>query len=293
LTSITVAPNSAILDIGEKVQFTATAHYSDGTSQPVSPVWGSNNASVISVSSTGLATGLKAGPASITATYQGKNAYSTVNVIANLTSIKVTPDTKQINVGESVQLTATAYYSDGSTSIVTGQSSFSGSNTIASVSASGLVTGLNAGSTSITATYQGISDAMTVTVIQPGPVDKDYDGVLNEHDNMPDIPNSENAVAIIGDGNGDDNEDWIRAMHNGVLVKGSNTVYPIPQMYLAYRDVGKGNYEATVMQCPGSMFFSAEPSYPYCVSITEREWAEQYIRYLPAEMKTKIEAGAQ
>jgi uncharacterized protein YjdB len=69
LTSISVTPTNPTVARGATQQFTAIGTYSDGTSRDItSPVtWRSTNISVVTVSSTGLATAVAPGTATITA----------------------------------------------------------------------------------------------------------------------------------------------------------------------------------------------------------------------------------
>jgi uncharacterized protein YjdB len=86
----------------------------------------------------------------------------------NLTSIAVAPLNPSVPVNTVQQLTATGSYSDGSsadlTSLVTWTSS---AVSKANVDATGAVTGVAAGSASITAALNGISGSTTVTVTAP------------------------------------------------------------------------------------------------------------------------------
>jgi hypothetical protein len=63
---------------GESAQFTATGHYSDGSTRNVTTetgiAWRSSITRILSVSSSGVATGGDRGEASITATFTGRNA---------------------------------------------------------------------------------------------------------------------------------------------------------------------------------------------------------------------------
>ena len=70
LTSISVAPSSPNVVVQGTAQFKATGMFSDGTSKDVTStvIWSSSSSTVASVSSSGLATGLKAGATTITAT---------------------------------------------------------------------------------------------------------------------------------------------------------------------------------------------------------------------------------
>jgi hypothetical protein len=86
-----------------------------------------------------------------------------------LTSITITPPDSSIAKGTQVQLTAAGNFSDGTTQDLTTQVSWiSGADTIAHVSdvpgTQGLVTGLGAGTASITATLNGIGGSTTVTL---------------------------------------------------------------------------------------------------------------------------------
>jgi Carboxypeptidase regulatory-like domain/Bacterial Ig-like domain (group 2) len=72
--------------------------------------------------------------------------------------------------GTTTQFSATATSSDDTTQSVTNAASWSSSNSsVASVSASGAVTGVAAGDADITATYQTISGKARVTVVRPAP----------------------------------------------------------------------------------------------------------------------------
>jgi len=91
--------------------------------------------------------------------------------IATLLSIAVTPTNPTITVGKTQQLTATGSFSDGSSQDMTTQVSWLSSDpTKATVSTTGLVTGQNGGSTTISATYGGISGSTSVTVIPQTPL---------------------------------------------------------------------------------------------------------------------------
>jgi len=73
LTSISVTPSNPNLGVGSTLQFTATGHYSDNSTQDLTTVatWSSSNTAVATVSNTsgsqGLAKGVAAGTATITA----------------------------------------------------------------------------------------------------------------------------------------------------------------------------------------------------------------------------------
>lgn len=76
LTNLVIAGNASFTALGQTSQLSAIVSFSDGTSQNVttSASWISSNSSVVSVSSSGLATARGAGTALITAAYQQRTA---------------------------------------------------------------------------------------------------------------------------------------------------------------------------------------------------------------------------
>ncbi|HYW66302.1 MAG TPA: Ig-like domain-containing protein, partial [Candidatus Dormibacteraeota bacterium] len=64
-----VAPTTASINVGQQQSFTATAYYSDGTSQNVtgssSTIWASSNSNIATIAS-GVATGVAGGTVTIT-----------------------------------------------------------------------------------------------------------------------------------------------------------------------------------------------------------------------------------
>jgi uncharacterized protein YjdB len=177
LISITVTPANSSIAKGTTVQLTATGIFSDSSTQNLTSQvdWVSGSSGVAAVSDAsptkGLVTGVEVGgPATITATFNGITGSATVTVTnATLSSITVTPAAPSIAKNTTVQLTATGNFSDGTTSDLTTQVSWtSGSDFIAQVSnvsgTQGLVKGLTVGNTSITATLNGSNGSTTVTV---------------------------------------------------------------------------------------------------------------------------------
>ena len=73
LQSITVSPTSASISVGATQQFTATGHYSNGTTQTLTSgvTWNSSSTTYATISATGLATGVAGGSTSITASSSG------------------------------------------------------------------------------------------------------------------------------------------------------------------------------------------------------------------------------
>jgi uncharacterized protein YjdB len=174
VATVTVAPNPASVAVGATVQLTATlkdANQNTLTGRTVT--WTTSNASVATVNSgTGLVSGVAVGSATITATSEGKSGTSAVTVVAGtpapVATVTVTPNPASVAVGATVQLTATLKDANGNT--LTGRTvAWTTSNaSFATVNAStGLVTGVAAGSATITATSEGKSGTSAVTVTAP------------------------------------------------------------------------------------------------------------------------------
>ena len=86
-----------------------------------------------------------------------------------LTSISITPNPVSVTVGQSQPLVATGSNNDGSSSNVTGQATWTSSDTNATfvkLSSTGVVTGIQNTTTpvTVTATFKGISGTDSVTV---------------------------------------------------------------------------------------------------------------------------------
>ncbi|HWH03322.1 MAG TPA: Ig-like domain-containing protein [Gemmatimonadales bacterium] len=154
---------------GGTVQLTATPE--DASNNPLNrPVtWSSGNTGVATVNSGGLVTGTGVGSTTITASSGGQSGVMTIVVIqVPVASVTVTPPTPSVQIGKTVQLTATTRDAKGNT--LTGRVVTWGSNSgNATVSGTGLVTGVTAGGATITATSEGKNGtaAATVTVAPP------------------------------------------------------------------------------------------------------------------------------
>jgi uncharacterized protein YjdB len=172
--SLTVIPESARLNVGSTINLVATVRDTDGdvlTGHPVT--WQSSDDAIASVSANGLVTGRTVGGVTITATAGGKSGTSAITVDpaspVPVASVEVSPATANVQVGAAVQLTAVARDAAGNALPGRAITWSSGSTGIATVSESGLVTGVAAGEATITATSEGISGSATVTVTTAPP----------------------------------------------------------------------------------------------------------------------------
>ena len=164
--AITLTPSSATLSVGTTVTLLAQVAAPDGTLLPDRPVSFSSNAPTIaSVSASGVVTAVAPGEARITATSEGKSAVAVITVTPEaVAQVMVTPPVSEALVGGARQLFAEARSASGS--LIAGRSItwMSGAPSVATVNATGVVSGVSAGSVLVAATIDGVTGFATVTV---------------------------------------------------------------------------------------------------------------------------------
>lgn len=161
VSGVSVNQTTASLGVGVTIQLTATVLPANATNKSVT--WTTSNAAVATVSSTGLVTGVVSGNATITATtVDGAKTATCTVIISNVpvASVSVNPTTGSLGVGTTTQLTATVLPANATNKSVTWTTS---NASIATVSATGLVTGVATGSATITVTT--VDGAKTATCI--------------------------------------------------------------------------------------------------------------------------------
>ena len=103
------------------------------------------------------------GTTTITATYSGQTATGTLTVTQPaIASLVVTPSSPTIASGTAIQFTAVVTYVDGSTQTITTLATWASSNTAAATvsnasGSQGLTTAIAPGTSTITATYNGVT----------------------------------------------------------------------------------------------------------------------------------------
>ncbi len=177
VTTVTVSPASASVAVGATSGLQATVNDQNGNAMPGQTVtWSSNNTAAATVNSTGVVTGIAAGSATITATNSGVSGTSAITVTAGpppppvVTTVTVAPTSASVVAGATTTLVATVKDQNGN--VMTGQTvTWSTDNaTAATVNSSGVVTGVAAGSATITATSSGKAGTSSVTVTAVSPV---------------------------------------------------------------------------------------------------------------------------
>jgi uncharacterized protein YjdB len=167
VAAVTVSPATATVTVGATQQLTAQTMDANGnllTGRAVT--WSSGNTAAATVSSTGLVTGTGAGgPVAIAATSETKTGTSQITVaVVSVAMVAVSPASASLFVGETRQLTATTYDANGG--VLSGRTVAwsSGNTSAATVSSTGLVTAVGAGSATITATSETKTGTSQITV---------------------------------------------------------------------------------------------------------------------------------
>jgi uncharacterized protein YjdB len=166
VATVAVALGASSVTAGQSTQATVTLKDSTGATLTGRTVtWASSNTAVATVSSSGLVSAIAAGSAQITATSEGQSGSATLTVTTvPVATVTVALAASSVSVGQSTQATATMKDANGNT--LTGRAvAWASSNTaVATVSSSGLVNAIAAGSAQITATSEGQSGSATLTV---------------------------------------------------------------------------------------------------------------------------------
>lgn len=158
-TSIRFPSSVEALDVGEAVQLTPTVLPANAE---YTLTWSINDKSVATISQDGLLVGKSVGAADLKV-MADNGVYAMLRVVVShpsATSVSVSPSSVILTEGQSKYLTATVYPSNASQSV-----SWSSSNSnVVSVTGSGKITAIKAGSATITATTSnGKTGACVVT----------------------------------------------------------------------------------------------------------------------------------
>jgi uncharacterized protein YjdB len=177
VASVVVALGNGSLAVGATTQASAGARDADGNALTGRAVaWSTSNPAVATVSATGLVTAVAPGAASIRATVEGRTGEAGVQVAApppeSVASVAVALGDATLREGQATTATATARDAQGA--VLAGRATVWASSDpgVATVSATGVVTAVSPGTTTIQATVEGRTGTATlrVTPAPPRPV---------------------------------------------------------------------------------------------------------------------------
>jgi uncharacterized protein YjdB len=172
IVSITVTPPvGTITALGFTSLFTAVARDANGTVVPgVTFAWSSSDVSVATIDAAGLATGRRQGLTTITASANGRSGTATLVVNQVPIVVRITPTSAMVATGDSASFTAVAFDATGN---VIPSATFVWSSTdsaLATVSGSGVATGVASGTAGIRVRSGSASATATFQVIAVGSV---------------------------------------------------------------------------------------------------------------------------
>jgi uncharacterized protein YjdB len=167
VAAVTVSPATATIGVGETRTFTATARAADGSTVTGRPVtWSSGSPSIVTVSASGVVTGVAPGTAQVLAQIDGITGTATVTVQrVPVATVQVTPPSATVNVGSAVQLAAAPRDAAGNTLAGRTVTWSSANDAVATVTSDGRVVGVAPGTTTVRATSEGVTGTATVTVV--------------------------------------------------------------------------------------------------------------------------------
>ena len=170
LTTVTVALSATTVQVGQTATANATGADQNGASISTGTVtWSSSSPTVATITSGGAITAVAPGQTNITATAGSKSGQITLTVIpVPVASVVVTPAVPAaMNLGGTQQLAASTLDASGAVLLSRVVSWTTSDSTKARVSTTGLVTAFAAGTATVTATSEGKSGTVTVTILQP------------------------------------------------------------------------------------------------------------------------------
>ncbi len=163
---VVVTPGLVSKNVGQTQQLAVQAVDASGATLSTDNVaWTSLDPVIATVSSTGLVTILRSGGTAIVASTRGATGFASIDAIGNIAAINII-GVLTVGIGQTSQLSATSIESTGRELFRTVAWS-SANPSIATVSASGLVTTTGVGSTVLSAAAEGKIGSITFTVLPP------------------------------------------------------------------------------------------------------------------------------
>ena len=170
-TTVSVAPSTlAFTALGDTVRLMAEVRDQIDRVMEGEPVaWTSAEMMVAAVDSTGLVTAVANGAATITATAGSASGTAAVTVAQLVSTVAVAPAADTVVERDTVRFEAEARDANGHAVAAAEFTWASGDTSVATVDASGLVTGAGAGEVEVAATSSGVTGRAQLTVVAPAP----------------------------------------------------------------------------------------------------------------------------
>src|SRR5690242_3615037 len=167
LVSIEVLPTSVSIAKGLTHDLTATGHYADGSTQPLTATvtWATDRAAVAAVDGP-LVKGAGIGSTTVHASAEGVTGSATVTVTPPVvTAVTISPAVSTLASGTRLAYEASAIYSDGTKQDVTASAAWAAApEAVATVTPSGEATGLAVGTATVSVSVAGVSASSQLSV---------------------------------------------------------------------------------------------------------------------------------
>ncbi len=168
ITSVTVSPAVATIERGDTLQLetTVTQRLGDVVTDRVIE-WSSSDTTTASVDDQGRVFALRGGITGVSATVEGVSGTASITVLGRVATVTVRPDSVDLIQGNTIQLTLTVLDRAGndlSSRPVTWESS---DETVASVSATGLVTAEDEGTAVVRVAVEEVTDSTVFEIALP------------------------------------------------------------------------------------------------------------------------------
>ena len=173
LVSLSLSPLNPSIDWGAHQQFSVTGYYTDHSSQTLTSgvTWQSSAPAIASVDQNGLAVAQAVGSTTITAQSGSFSSSTALRVLPKLIGIVVTPKSATVPVGTTEPFTATGFYSDLSTQVLTSGVTWSTqSPSVATINSQGVAMAIAQGQTTVSAVLGSGSGSGSATISVGPPV---------------------------------------------------------------------------------------------------------------------------
>ncbi|WP_196774597.1 Ig-like domain-containing protein [Vibrio campbellii] len=169
LEEISIFPESVQLNKGGSQQLKVTGTFSDGSTREITDgiSWSSPNTSVVTVSDSGIVTGVSAGePVAVVAILDDLQATSQVTVSEenSLVSVKISPQTSIVYLGRDTQFKLMGVYSNGEEKEIVEDVIWTSSSANLSIDQNGVAKGKREGDATIIARFDKFTASLTVGV---------------------------------------------------------------------------------------------------------------------------------
>ena len=170
IAALNVVPHAATIASGSKVSLTASALDSHGNSLSGRAVsWTTSNSNIATISTTGVVTAFKIGDATLTATSEGVTAASRVHVTTGgVAVVAVAPASIGLAAGGTQALAVTLSDAGGNVLPAATVKWSSTNKNVATVSTTGVVTARRVGTSTVSASVNGVSGQASVVVSAAG-----------------------------------------------------------------------------------------------------------------------------